>query len=225
MTILVVEIFQPGPKWWSHWHCHPYPTTATVAKNTRVTSFFICEHHFLSLSVLCLTSASDTHQRGPLRVVTQLSSSASHCWLNPWNSAPLSHSPVLCFSFSFPLSSLFTHSSPASSVLSARFAELWWRHTTGRGQRRGQSISLTLLFFTSRYAAPLSLSSWVIPGHSNCAPYASPPTISTFHLQYSNLWPPAPFPASYQQSARVRVYVFFSFTGAALAPNLSSGLM
>lgn len=35
--------------------------------------------------------------------------------------------------------------SPGSSVLPARLAEPWWRHTTGRGQRRGWSILLILL--------------------------------------------------------------------------------
>lgn len=63
-----------------------------------------------------------------------------------------------------PLSSPFTPSSscpesPPPPVLSARFAELWWRHTTGRGQRRGQCISLALLSSPSHYSDwfPVSL--------------------------------------------------------------------
>lgn len=210
---------------WHHWLCWTKSQLNTSLFHSVCAPetpwhlrVFISLCKFLGISVLCLTRGRWYTPSGTSKSGDSAKPECFQRLTQPLNFCTSVTNAVLCFSLSFPFIPFHTlllllSASPSSSVLSARFAELWWRHTTGRGQRRAQCISLTLLL--SRMCCPEQFPvSLTAPLMSPLQPFP----LFTFKSETSAL--PHLFAVSCRQGI-----CFFSLTGAALAPNLSSGLM
>lgn len=197
MTIqpIELEIFQSGANWWTN-----------IATATHRPLAIISFHLWMSFSLFF----SGMSEQDPWYKPMERGDSAElECFrlltqpLKFW-------SCHTAFSSAFHYPSCFTPSSSSSSSeppLPPLSCLLWWRHTTACGQRWGQSISPTLL---SAPPSPICLSSHLFH-------------FSPLILQPLPSWV---FPSKLSAGCVcLSVCDFFSLMGAALASNLSSGLM